>query len=209
MSTEAQDTGHEYDGIREHDNKLPRWWLFTLYGAIAFSFGYWLYFHGFEAGLLPRQQFAVDAKALKDEQAAREAKAAAELNDDTLLAASKDPAVVARGKEVYVANCQACHGARGEGLVGPNMTDAYWLHGSKPLDNLKIISEGFAPKGMPAWKPVLGMDKVKDVEAFLLTLRGKNETGKAPEGVDESGNAPAGAAAPAPAGAPAAPTAGG
>lgn len=187
---QAQDTGHEYDGIREQDNKLPRWWLFTLYGAIAFSFAYWLYYHSFDVGKDPREQYAEDWAAMESERVAREQKAARELSDDTLVTLSKDAAVVARGREIYAANCGACHGDKGQGLVGPNLTDAYWLHGGKPLDTLKVIADGFLPKGMPAWKPVLGMEKVKDVVAYLVTLRGTQAPGKGAEGVDDSGKGP-------------------
>lgn len=188
---QAQDTGHEYDGIREQDNKLPRWWLFTLYGAIAFAFAYWLYYHSFDVGQGPREVYAEEWAAMEAARVAREEKAAKELSDEVLVTMSRDAAVVARGREAYAANCGACHGDKGQGLVGPNLTDAYWLHGARPLDNMKVIADGFLAKGMPAWKPVLGMEKVKDVVAYLVTLRGTNATGgKGAEGTDEQGKAP-------------------
>lgn len=187
MSTE--NTGHEYDGILEHDNRLPRWWLFTLYAAIVFAFAYWLYYQTFDIGLQPRAQYELDVRAAQEVQAKRAAQAGV-VTDEALEKMTGDPAIVASGQAVYVASCLPCHGDKGQGLVGPNMTDDFFVHGAKPTDNLKIIAEGFAPKGMPAWQPVLGPTKVRDVAVYLLTLRGTHAVGKPPEGVDVAGKPP-------------------
>ena len=194
MSEKSQqadlDTGHDYDGIREFDNPLPRWWLVTLYGAMGFAVFYWLYYHTLEAGPLPLAEYEAELQQANVEEAEREAKLEAAgkgVNDGLLLAMAQSPETVQRGQALFKQNCLQCHGDRGQGLVGPNLTDSYWLHGSKATDIYKVISSGILDKGMPAWRTLLGPSKVKDAAAFILTLRNTNVPGKPPQGVTDSG----------------------
>lgn len=190
---ESVDVGHEYDGIRELDHRLPNWWLMTLYGAIVFSFGYWLYFHTFGIGLTQAEELALEiARADAAAEAREQALLAAGggLSDETLLAMVSDQEALTRGSEVFAQNCLACHGAKGEGTVGPNLTDGYWLNGHRPTQIHAVIADGQLAKGMPAWKSVLGGSRVRDVTAFVLSLKNTNVPGKGPEGVDESGAPP-------------------
>ena len=172
---------HSYDGIQEFDNRLPNWWLFTLYASMIFAPCYWLYYHTTGA---PTAHQVYEAEWAKMEQEA----AKHQTDPKALVAMSKDPAVIKRGKEVVTSTCAACHKADGGGLVGPNLTDSVWLHGGKPADILKIVSEGFVAKGMPAWGPMLGQKKVTDVVAFVLSIKNTNVPGgKAPQGKPEEG----------------------
>jgi cytochrome c oxidase cbb3-type subunit 3 len=184
MTTTTTTTGevHVYDGIEEHDNRLPRWWLMTLWGAVVFAVGYWLVFQTFGLAVGPRAAFDSEMTERREQEHARDL-AAGHVDDDALLALSRDPAVVERGRAVFASTCQACHADRGQGLVGPNLTDSAWLHGGRPTEILVVVADGVLAQGMPAWKPALGPDKVKDVAAFLLTLKGTNVAGKAPQGV--------------------------
>ncbi|HEY1098654.1 MAG TPA: cbb3-type cytochrome c oxidase N-terminal domain-containing protein [Myxococcota bacterium] len=172
---------HVYDGIVEHDNRLPRWWLVTLWATVVFAVGYWGYFHTLGAGVLPGAALAaqLQEKVVEEEKAVA---AAPVLDDAALLAMTKDAAVVERGRAVYAASCVACHADKGQGLVGPNLTDDVWVHDNAPLALVQLIGEGVLTKGMPAWKPALGAEKVKDVAVFVLTLKGTHVAGKAPEG---------------------------
>jgi cytochrome c oxidase cbb3-type subunit 3 len=190
QETLGPDTGHDYDGIRELDNPLPRWWLFTLYGTIAFSVVYWFYYHTLGAGLLPMAAYRDELRRAQEEQDAREAALEAQgkgISDEQLAAMSRDPEVLARGAAVFKQNCVACHGDRGQGVVGPNLTDAYWLHGSKARDIYGSVSSGVLDKGMPSWKPVLGPTKVKEAVAYILSIRDSNVPGKAPQGTNSAG----------------------
>jgi cytochrome c oxidase cbb3-type subunit 3 len=180
MSSEPH-TVHTYDGIEEHDNHLPRWWLMTLWGTVVFAFGYWGYYHTFKVGPLPREALAAEL-AVRQAAEVKAAAAAPVVDDAALAALTTDAAAVERGRAVYAVSCLACHGAQGEGLVGPNLTDAVWVHPNKPTELLDLVSNGVLDKGMPAWKPALGADKVKDVVVFVMTLKGKNVVGKAPQG---------------------------
>ncbi len=96
-----------------------------------------------------------------------------------------DPAAQHEAKGLFTASCAACHGAEGQGAVGPNLTDAAWLHGSAPLQIHASITTGFPDKGMAPFKNLLGERKVRLLAGYVLTLKGKNLKGKPPEGVTE------------------------
>lgn len=187
---QAADTGHEYDGIRELDNPLPRWWLFTLYAAIVFAVAYWFYFHTLRVGLLPMAAYEDELRQVQQAEDAREAALEAQgkgVTEEQLVLLGKDPEVLARGAAVFKQTCVPCHGDRGQGVVGPNLTDAYWLHGAGARDIYGSISSGIVDKGMPSWKPVLGTGRIKDVTAFVLSLRDTNVAGKPPQGQTSAG----------------------
>lgn len=173
---------HAVDGIEEYDNRLPRWWLYTLYGAIAFAAVYWWVYHTASVADLPRAAYQAEL----DKQAAAEAarvKAAGVMTPEALTTLSKDRNTVAAGKDVFTKTCSACHRADGGGNVGPNLTDEFWLHGSAPDQIYKTVSNGVPEKGMPAWAPQLGIEKVQAVTAYVLTIKNTHVPGgKAPQG---------------------------
>jgi cytochrome c oxidase cbb3-type subunit 3 len=170
------DTGHDYDGIREFDNRLPNWWLVTLFGSIVFGVGYWMYFE-----TLARPGLVATWRE-EDAEATRKAAASSPVSDELIVKLSRDPAVVEPGRALFASTCASCHGEGGEGKIGPNLTDGSWLHGGKPTDIYHTISKGVTSKGMPSWEPALGRDKVRSLAAYLETLRGRNLPGRAPEG---------------------------
>lgn len=178
---------HQYDDIVEHDNELPRWWLYSLYGAVAFALFYWLTFHSFGLRSLPAQEYK-DAKAAELARQAEEAANAGEATPQGLLTMSKDPATVARGKKLFEGNCVTCHAAGGRGDIGPNLTDAYWIYGGDPMTVYKTVHDG-APRNnqMPSWFKRWGSESnVRDVVAYVITLKNTNAPGgKAPQGEPE------------------------
>ncbi len=161
---------HEYDGILEADNELPLWWLYTLFLAMVFSVGYWFWYQEFHAGKGPRELYFAEQAALAE-------KSGKDPTEAELLAVNVD-----LGAKAFAANCVSCHEAQGQGKIGPNLTDAFWLHGGDPLSVYKTIRDGVPAKGMPTWKPILGRAGVVQVAGYVLSLRGKNLPGKAPEG---------------------------
>jgi cytochrome c oxidase cbb3-type subunit III len=177
-----QDDGsHVYDGIVEHDNKLPLWWQLTLYGAVVFALVYW-FGRRMNAIASADQLYAADVAAERAEEAER-ARARGTIDDDLLVTLSRDPATVTKGKALFVTNCGPCHRVDGGGNIGPNLTDAYWIHGNRPLDLFKVVTDGVPAKGMPTWGPQLGVDRVETVVGYVLTLRDTNVPGgKAPQG---------------------------
>lgn len=170
---------HEYDGIREYDNPLPRWWVMVFWGSFWFALAYILTFHVFDRAPSVHQSYEAEMR----EVAAERAKAA--LNEkvsEESLAKLTGPALDT-GKGIFQMRCTQCHAAEGQGLIGPNLTDNAWIHGNGSLmDVYKTVSEGVAAKGMPAWGLQLRPDELRQVVAFVGSLRGKNVPGKAPEG---------------------------
>lgn len=175
--------GSNYDGIQEYDNDLPRWWLALFYLTIVFAVVYTLYFE-FGPGLSPvanLEREMGEVEAAKKSQTAAVVPAAN--SEEKLLELVKDASVISRGQQVFATKCVACHGPQGQGLVGPNLTDNYWLHGGKITDMLRTVEEGVLDKGMLAWKALLPADELTAVVAYIYTLRGTNPPNpKAPEG---------------------------
>jgi cytochrome c oxidase cbb3-type subunit 3 len=166
------------DGIEEYDNHLPNWWLYTLFGAVVFAGGYWFYYHVFEKGPSATQAWREEVAAIDARTGNAKPVSAAELVD-----MSKDAASVAEGKQLFTTTCVACHGPAGGGIVGPNLTDEFWIHGGAPEQIYNTVKNGVPVKGMAAWGPQLGANRVKAVVSYVLTLRNTNVAGgKAPQG---------------------------
>lgn len=162
---------HTYDGIQEYDKKLPNWWLFTLYITIVYSIGYWAYHHSYGTTEAPGE--VLEAKMQENAKIA--ARNATEFNDKVLWDMSRDAQVVNAGKTTYLTMCSACHMAGLAGMVGPNLKDTTWVHSGKPLDQMKVIADGVPAKGMPAWGPILGRQKIAEALAFILSHHKEGE----------------------------------
>jgi len=187
--------GHSFDGIEEYDKKLPNWWLWTLYGAIAFSFFYWFYFHwvGNPETSVQRLERQLSAIAL-----AAASSGGAELDDTALWKMSRDEKIVSAGRKTFLTTCVSCHGVDLKGGIGVNLTDKDWVHGGKPTEVVRTVTKGVLDKGMPSWGPVLGKMRVAQVTAFVLSHHAEGEEIHMVPSPTKS----AGAAAPAPAAAP-------
>lgn len=176
---------HEFDGIQEYDNDMPRWWVNLFILCIIFSVLYFAWYHlpFFPSkSLLDEYNFA--AKTAATEADERREKSAQEGFD--YKAALQDATLVSRGKEAFVTTCSPCHANDGGGSVGPNLTDAFWIHGGSPAKIEATINNGAIEKGMPAWGPILGIDKVRETTVYVMTLKGtKPATPKEPQGVEE------------------------
>ena len=160
---------HEYDGIQELDNKLPRWWVWLFNLSILFAIGYMLYYHVFGMGKLMAAQYQDEMRY--GTQVKAQAMAVFEKSMGS-LAPSKDPVTLAEGRATFAKLCAPCHRADGGGLVGPNLCDDYWIHGSNFVDNLQTIWNGVPAKGMVTWKGTLTPDNIYAVGSFIYTLRG-------------------------------------
>ena len=173
---------HTYDGIEEYDNRLPRWWLYTLFGTIAFAFFYYFHYQVFRIGDSPEVAYGREVSAAQA-VAAERARNSGLLNDDTLTTLASDPATVSKGHDLFATSCAPCHGPAGGGNIGPNLTDAFWIHRGNPQAIYTTISSGVSAKGMPAWGPQLGAERVQAVTAYVVSLRDTNvEGGKPPQG---------------------------
>lgn len=171
---------HQFDGIQEFDNRLPNWWLWILYGTIVFSVLYWLFLHTFSVGDTIEDQYAAEMQAAAEAQLAAMAEGGP-TNESLMLMASMDDRV-AEGRTLFETYCVVCHSDQGQGNIGPNLTDEYWLHGGAPTDILDTIIDGVTDKGMAAWGRQLGPARTQAVTAYVLTLRNTNVPGKEPQG---------------------------
>ncbi len=172
--------GHDFDGIEEYDNRLPNWWLMILFGTIVFAFLYWALLHNFRALPTPTERYQAEMVAAAEAQLA--AVEGQEVSNESLELMSTVPSQVEAGHEIFTQFCVVCHGPQGEGNVGPNLTDDYWLHGATPMDIHNTVTNGVTEKGMAAWGNQLGPTRVNQVVAYVLTLKGTNVPGKAPQG---------------------------
>lgn len=182
MSDDDRDRlmSHGYDGIREFDNPLPGWWVWIFWATIVFSLGYWAYY---QIGPGPSEVAVYEAEMR--EAAARQpvATSSGASTDQALLALQKNAGALAKGKEIFAGRCVPCHGDRGQGIVGPNLTDDFWLHGGRPSEIYHTITEGEPEKGMIPWKTQLSPEEIAAVTAYVGTLRGTNPPNpKPPEG---------------------------
>ncbi|MBX3748133.1 MAG: c-type cytochrome [Verrucomicrobiae bacterium] len=160
---------HEADGIRELDNDLPRWWVWLFYITIAFSVAYMLYYHVLGIGDLQAAAYAREMERGDAIKAQALARFEAEVGSMQPL---NDPEVLRRGQQTYATLCAPCHRDDGGGLVGPNLTDDYWIHGGEFTDTLRVIWDGVPDKGMVAWKGVLQPAEIHAVASYAYTLRG-------------------------------------
>jgi cytochrome c oxidase cbb3-type subunit 3 len=175
-------TDHNYDGIIELDNSLPPWWVYMFYGTIIFAFTYMIYFTYFDG---PTQQMEYDTEVAQAIQKKNEfLKKTAALVDETSVLILTDATALAKGKSSYITKCAACHGMNGEGLVGPNLTDDYWIHGGSIKDIFKTIKYGWPEKGMISWESQITPMEMQQISSFIITIKGTNPANpKAPEGI--------------------------
>ena len=174
---------HNYDGIQEYDNPMPRWWLWIFYATVLYAALYWLNVPGIGIGAGRVAGYERDM-AVAHAKYGHQRPAGAGLTDDALRAMAKDPVQREAGRALFVANCSPCHREDGGGNIGPNLTDEYWIHGGRPTQLLATVSDGVADKGMPAWSQILKPEQLPAVVAYVLTLAGTHpHDPKAPQGV--------------------------
>lgn len=204
---------HDYDGIKELDNDLPRWWLWLFYFTIIFGVLYFLYYDvlgiGYTSadayrsemdpafvraedrtptyfGVLPKYVAPFSRPELEQDDQPRIRPVVVRLTHETdtnTYVANMEPASLSAGKEIFLTKCASCHGVLGEGGVGPNLTDDYWIHGNSYTNIVKTVRYGYPAKGMIAWLGQLTQDQIIEVASFVTTLHGTNPPNqKAPEG---------------------------
>lgn len=174
--------GHVYDGIQEYDNPLPGWWTNLFWATFVFSIFYLVYYHMGAEGRTIHDDFDRHMASIMETRFAK----IGNLEGDraTILKYMKDPEWLPVGKVVFRANCVSCHGAEGQGLIGPNLTDDNWKSVKKAEDLFTVISDGAANGAMPAWKRRLThQNQIVLVAAYVASLRGSAPAGgKGPEG---------------------------
>jgi cytochrome c oxidase cbb3-type subunit 3 len=167
---------HAYDGIAELDNPTPPWFMWLFYSTIAFSVIYLFVFHVIGSGDIMAQEYTQEMTIAGQQREEYIKKVAGSINENTVTLL-KDARGVESGKVLFTQYCVACHGANAEGKVGPNLTDAYWLHGGDVKAVFHTITEGVPEKGMIPWKKQLNPLQVQQVASYILSLQGSNPAG--------------------------------
>lgn len=175
---------HEYDGIMELDNHMPKWWLWLFYFTIAWGFMYLLYYQFTGVGLSQEEQYEQQvAMAIEQYGLAPEGgNTSATALDWTF---ETDAASLENGKTIYMGMgnlCFTCHGGAGEGLVGPNLTDAYWIHGCSPSELAQSIAVGFPEKGMMPYGSGarISDEDMTDLISYIASLQGSEPVNPKP-----------------------------
>ncbi|MDT3403899.1 cbb3-type cytochrome c oxidase N-terminal domain-containing protein [Mucilaginibacter terrae] len=177
---------HDYDGIQELDNPTPAWFMYLFYASIVFAVGYILTYHVLGVGQLQDQEYVTEMKIAAKEKEVFLANAANQV-DEKSIKLSKDPAMLSSGVAVFKQTCAPCHGEHAQGMVGPNLTDDYWLHGGKIGDVFKTIKYGVPAKGMPSWEKQLTPKQIADVANYIKSVHGTNPANaKEPQGTKET-----------------------
>jgi cytochrome c oxidase cbb3-type subunit 3 len=176
---------HTFDGIEELDNPTPAWFMVLFYGSIVIAIGYLLNYHVFNYGKLQDEEYVVEMQQAEEAKTAmlmKPGNAANQINENNVTV-STDKAQLADAALLFKNACSPCHGEKAQGIVGPNLTDAYWLHGGTVKDIFKTIKYGVPDKGMIAWEKTMRPKQIAAMANYILSLQGSNPAGaKAPQG---------------------------
>jgi cytochrome c oxidase cbb3-type subunit 3 len=173
---------HDYDGIKELDNDLPPWWKYGFYLTIVSGIVYFISYHVTHNSKSSLEEYEYEMAEAEKSVNAYRATLASNV-DETNATYVTDAGKLDAGKATFVKNCAVCHGPEGQGLVGPNFADKYWVYGNKAGDLFKIVKNG-TNKGMKAWKDELSPVDIQNVISYIYTLQGTNPANqKAPDGV--------------------------
>jgi cytochrome c oxidase cbb3-type subunit III len=183
---------HDADGIREFDNDLPRWWLYGFYVTIVFSALYLVNFHVLTQPIVGAASIKAEYEAeMRAAEAARAAARAA--RPAAALTALTDAASLEKGRAIFespTSICSSCHRPDLGGLVGPNLTDATWLHGCSIGEVTTSIRTGYPQKGMLPFGGGAPLDDVqlRQLASYVLSKRGSSPP--APKAVDPERDKP-------------------
>jgi cytochrome c oxidase cbb3-type subunit 3 len=176
---------HEFDGITELNNPTPRWFMVLFIGSILFAIAYLFNYEVFGFGQTQEQEYTSELEQAQIDKVAflsNPVNAKAAVNENS-VALSKDAAVLKSGAGLFASRCTPCHGEHAQGIVGPNLTDEFWLHGGTVHDVFKTIKYGVPEKGMISWEKSLSAQQISDLANYILSLQGSHPAGaKAAQG---------------------------
>lgn len=173
-----------HDGIIELDNPTPPWFMYLFYSTILFGVIYLINYHVIQDGNIQETEYKTDMAKAEKERANYLKKFAKSINENNVVLATSKKDLL-EGSNIYKTNCVACHGNLGQGGVGPNLTDRFWIHGAGIKDLFKTITNGVPEKGMIAWNKTINPLQIQQVASYILTLQGTNPPGaKEPQGIE-------------------------
>lgn len=176
--------GHNYDGIQEYDNPMPGWWVWIFWLCVIFTPVYILGVHVFGFINTYEDDLAASQAQLQEVRDAYEAaNPTFEVSNEAIAAFVGVQEHIDAGAALYGTNCAMCHGDQGQGLIGPNLTDAYWIHGNQNTDLYAVITNGVLDKGMTPWGNILSPDERSQLVAYIRSIEGSEPEGaKEPQG---------------------------
>jgi len=179
-------TDHKYDGIQELDNRMPPWLRYMFIFTISFAIIYVLHYMVLQTGDLQIAEYQKELAVAEKEISEFQLKSASFVDEKTAKP-SNDASMLNKGVEVYKKNCTVCHGQAGEGGVGPNLSDDYWINGGDFKSIFKTIKHGVTEKGMKSWKQDLSAAQILQVSSYVRSLKGTVQGGKEKQGILYSG----------------------
>ncbi|OYU71160.1 MAG: cytochrome-c oxidase, cbb3-type subunit III [Alphaproteobacteria bacterium PA2] len=191
-TNEVETTGHEWDGIQEWDNPLPRWWLYIFYACVVFAIGYWIAMpawptlNGYTKGILHKSDRAQVVADLSELHKIRGVEGQM-LKNASLEQIEADPKLqayaLAVGQSVFGDNCATCHGTGGAGGKGyPNLRDDVWIWGGTLQDIQHTLQVGVRsenPRARSSIMPSFGKDQIlpaaqiDDLTEYVVALSGR------------------------------------
>lgn len=191
--TGVETTGHEWDGVKELNKPLPKWWLYTFYATIVWAFGYWVLYPawptlaGYTPGVLGYSQRVTVANEVKQGQDAQKTfrdKIAATPIDKIRADQDLLRFAMASGQSAFANNCAPCHGRAAAGSESyPNLNDDDWIWGGKITDIQQTLQYGIRSghkQTRDSAMPRFGLDKllddkqIDDTAEYVLALSGKS-----------------------------------
>ncbi|MDP1675843.1 MAG: cbb3-type cytochrome c oxidase N-terminal domain-containing protein [Bacteroidota bacterium] len=180
-SEAAADVGHIYDDIRELDNRIPPWFNYLFGLTVVFAFVYMTDYHVLGISKLSTDEYLEEVVAANLQKKIMLASGGS-INENALVAL-KDVESLKEGGENFQKFCISCHGPQAGGLVGPNLTDEFWIHGGGIKNVYTTIKKGVPAKGMISWELVFSQKQIQNIGSYVLSLQGTNPLGgKSPEG---------------------------
>ncbi|MDP6923506.1 MAG: c-type cytochrome [Candidatus Scalindua sp.] len=176
--------GYEYDGITEYDNPCPGWLMYIFYFTALLA----IFFVGYHFGSHSKDElleaYTIKLKEAQTETEASESTQQPKISESELLALLQDPAALAEGGEIFGELCALCHGESGEGMIGPNLIDNYWLHGKGKISDIAVsIRSGIPDNGMAAWADRIPEQQILHTAAYIKSIQGTVvEDAKEPDG---------------------------
>ncbi|MCP4267253.1 MAG: c-type cytochrome [Candidatus Brocadiaceae bacterium] len=160
--------GYEYDGIKEYDNPCPPWLMYIFYFTAALA----TFFVGYHLGSSSKNEMLeLYIEQLQNVQI-QTTEQEPLVSESELIALLEDPAALASGAEVFSDKCALCHGNTGEGMIGPNLIDNYWLYGKGKISDIAVsIRSGIPDNGMAAWQDRIPEVKILLTAASISTLK--------------------------------------
>jgi len=172
---------HEFDGIRELDNRIPPWFTLLFAGTIVFAGFYLVDYHVLGTSKLMAGEYDEEMAAAAFQR--RMLLASEGTIDESALVPLKDAASLGRGGEQFKKYCISCHGPEAGGAIGPNLTDDYWIHGGGIKNVYTTIKMGVPAKGMISWQLVFTPKQIQEIASYVLSLHGSSPAvAKKPEG---------------------------